>query len=417
MAKVRRSKKAPKDSKAPKKNLSAYFLFTQDRRAELKAAHPEKKLTQLTTVMAAEWKVIDAELKAKYQKQADADKAEYVRLMAEYKKTDSYASHQVKLVAHKAEQKATADKKAATKPKDKNAPKKPQTAYFIFTGHIRPQMKEENPDMKVTELAKIMGGKWKALNEEDKKQWYDQAAKLKAAHTVTVAEYAKSDLYREYQTTVANWQAEQAQRKMDSKSPDGKSARPKVSMPRKPKDQNHPKRALSSYMLFSASVREQAKKENPDMKITQLSAVLGAKWKAIGEEEKMKWSDLAAKQKEEYKIVLAQYQQTEEYRAFEKTFAEYKAECEKRQTDADAKYVKKMQEEMESGKKSKSSSSKSKGKGKGKENKHTQKATKNKKCSRYSDSESDSESDSGSYSSGSESSSGSGSYSSSSYSD
>jgi len=409
MSKVRRTKKAPKDLKAPKKNLSAYFIFTNKRRAELKAMHPNKKLTELTTLMAAEWKTMDPELKAKYQKQSDADKAEYARLFAEYKKTDSYAEHQVKVAAHKVEQKATADKKAATKPKDKNAPKKPQTAYFLFTAAIRPQTKKDNPELKVTELSKIFGQKWKSLGEEDKKQWLDQAQKLKEQYKVTVAEYEKSELYREYQKTLANWQAEQAQRKMDSMSPDGKgkSVRPKVSMPRKPKDPNAPKKALSSYLLFSNAIRAQVKAENPEMKITQMSTVIGAKWKAISEEEKKKWNDMAAKQKEEYKIVIAKYKQSEEYKAFQQKFAEYEAECERRQSKADAKYLKEMQDNQ--------GGKKSNGKGKGKENKQTQKRVE-KKRSRYSDSEdSDSDSDSGSYSSGS--SSGSGSYSSSSYSD
>ena len=136
----------------PKKNLSAYFLFTNKRRQELKIQYPEKKLTELTTLMAVEWKAMDEVTKKKYQDQADADKENYIQQMEEYKKTEKYTKYQVKLSAFKEEQKLTASKKAAKKPKDVNAPKKPPTAYFIFTAKIRAETTAANPEMKILPL-------------------------------------------------------------------------------------------------------------------------------------------------------------------------------------------------------------------------------------------------------------------------
>merc|ERR1719327_2612455 len=90
MASKPRKVKAPKDLNAPKKNLSAYFIFTNKRRQELKVQYPEKKLTELTTLMAVEWKAMDEETKKGYQAQAIADKENYTRQMEEYKKTSNY---------------------------------------------------------------------------------------------------------------------------------------------------------------------------------------------------------------------------------------------------------------------------------------------------------------------------------------
>jgi len=47
------------------------------------------------------------------------------------------------------------------------------TPYFRFLNEVREKVKEENPGLKVTELAKVIGQKWKELPEE-KKEAYRQ---------------------------------------------------------------------------------------------------------------------------------------------------------------------------------------------------------------------------------------------------
>lgn len=409
-----RKAKAPKDLNAPKKNLSAYFLFTNERRQELKVQYPEKKLTELTTLMATEWKAMDEATKKTYQDRAIADKENYLTALAEYKKTENYTQYQVKLSGWKEEQKLTASKKAAKKPKDVNAPKKPPTAYFLFTNKVRAAVTAANPDMKITEIAKVLGQKWKEISEEEKKEYQDEAAKLKEQHKITVEEYKKSDLYQEYLQTVAAWQQEQDKKKSDEKAAKAaeQADRPKVSLPRKPKDPNAPKKPLTAYLLFSGSVRAQARSDNPEMKITQIAGVIGNKWKALSEEEQKKWADLAAKQKEEYKIVSAEYQKSENFAAFKVKMEEWEKECVRRKEAAHAKHLKKKQQEKEA----KAKAMKPKMPKKKKHKMHHKSKSSSKSYSYDSDSSSYSSSSTGSYSSGSSSGSYSSSYSSS-YSD
>ena len=42
-------------------------------------------------------------------------------------------------------------------------PKRPLTTYFRFLGEIRPIVARQNPDLKATELAKVMAQKYKEL--------------------------------------------------------------------------------------------------------------------------------------------------------------------------------------------------------------------------------------------------------------
>lgn len=75
--------------------------------------------------------------------------------------------------------KAKTDKKS----KDPNAPKRPQTAFFLFMDDFRKTYKEENPDSKGgKEVAKEGGEKWKSMTDEEKKPYMDKAAELKAEY-------------------------------------------------------------------------------------------------------------------------------------------------------------------------------------------------------------------------------------------
>jgi len=405
--------KAPKDANAPKKNLSAYFIFTNERRAALKAQYPEKKLTALTTLMAGEWKAMDADKKKAFQDRAAEQKKEFVAAMDEYKKTENFAKHQEALTAWKQAAKLTADKKAGKKPKDPNAPKKPATAYFLFAAGIRKEVSEANPEMKITEIAKLIGQKWKETSDAAKKPFQEEAVRLKEAHKERMAEYQKSDDFRAFEQKLVVWKHQQDAAKLEAKlgpSSDGvASSRPKVVMPRKPKDPNAPKKALSAYLLYANSARDDVRAANPKMKMTEISKVIGAQWKALSEEEQKRWKGVAAKKKEEYQIAVEKYKGSEQQIAFVAKMASWKRDCEKRQEDADAKFVKKMA--------TLSTDAKS-GKKKGSKKVAAAKSKKKKKRRYSSDSDSSSyssdSSSSGSYSSsGSSSSSSSGSYSSS----
>lgn len=45
-------------------------------------------------------------------------------------------------------------------------PKRPLSAYFLWLGENREQIKRENPGMKVTEIAKRAGELWRGLEDK-----------------------------------------------------------------------------------------------------------------------------------------------------------------------------------------------------------------------------------------------------------
>merc|ERR1712013_179915 len=93
---------------------------------------------------------------------------------------------------HSANAKAGKPFKATKKPKDEKAPKRPQSAYFLWTASRRAAVKAANPDAKVTEIAKLMGAEWKTLSEAEKKPFVAEAEKAKSAYTAAMATYKGS---------------------------------------------------------------------------------------------------------------------------------------------------------------------------------------------------------------------------------
>ncbi|CAF0745750.1 unnamed protein product [Adineta steineri] len=80
-------------------------------------------------------------------------------------------------------------KKAA---KDPNAPKRPLSAFFLFSQDERPDIKKKSPSLSVGDISKEIGARWKKVTDDTKKRYEQKAAVEKQKYEVRVAEYKKS---------------------------------------------------------------------------------------------------------------------------------------------------------------------------------------------------------------------------------
>uniref|UniRef100_W8BHA8 Mobility group protein 1A n=1 Tax=Ceratitis capitata TaxID=7213 RepID=W8BHA8_CERCA len=67
-----------------------------------------------------------------------------------------------------------------------------------------------------------------------------------------------------------------------------------------------PKRPLSAYMLWLNSAREQIKRENPGIKVTEVAKKGGELWRAM--KDKSEWEAKAAKAKENYEDAVREFE-------------------------------------------------------------------------------------------------------------
>merc|ERR1739841_22863 len=81
------------------------------------------------------------------------------------------------------------------KPKDKNAPKRPLSAYMLFSADNREEVTEEvGSASNVTVIAKKLGQRWAQATED-----------LKADYAEDLAKYQNSKKYADYQEKLAAW--------------------------------------------------------------------------------------------------------------------------------------------------------------------------------------------------------------------
>lgn len=158
--KIEKEPKTPKAKKAKpaedannepkeKRPQTAFFLFSEAKRAEAREADPSSKSINAKELGEA-WKALTDEEKEPYTTKAAAAKAEYVS----------------KKVPTESEKKKTAKAEG---------PPKARTAYLIFNSEERVKIIEEFPGIKASEIMKLQGARWKELSPENKKIYEDKA--------------------------------------------------------------------------------------------------------------------------------------------------------------------------------------------------------------------------------------------------
>jgi len=83
---MRKRKRAKKDPNAPKRALSAFFVFSQIKRPDIQQQHPDWKVGQVAQELGRMWKEV-GEDKKKYEEMAQRDKVRYEQEMQDYKST------------------------------------------------------------------------------------------------------------------------------------------------------------------------------------------------------------------------------------------------------------------------------------------------------------------------------------------
>ena len=215
-------------------------------------------------------------------------------------------------------------KNANKAPKDPHAPKRPPSAYFIFSNNRRKQLIQEQPKSRITELSKVISKEWKEMEQEKKDDFDVQAKQRKAEYVTALEEYKKSDNYKQFQKQLALWKEEQA---ITRKAKKNKIKNSKYKEPKKPKKPaNFPKRPLSSYFLFSNERRKQLQAQYPQKKITELSKMISEEWKEMSDESKKQYEDTAIELKAKHEINLKKWQESDECAAYDKELDLYKQE-------------------------------------------------------------------------------------------
>jgi hypothetical protein len=123
-------------------------------------------------------KMSDAEKKP-YQARAEKDKLRYAKEMESYVPSEDEPAKKKK-------------GKKGKKEKDPNKPKKPMTPYMAWLKDNRAELSKDPSVVKVTDVMKIAGEKWKTVDAATKAKYEKLAEAAKAKYDKEIAEYKAS---------------------------------------------------------------------------------------------------------------------------------------------------------------------------------------------------------------------------------
>ncbi|CCI45662.1 hypothetical protein ABG067_005126 [Albugo candida] len=161
---TRRRIRRKKDKNAPKRALSAFMFFSNDIRDQVKKEMPELEFLQISTEIGKRWKQCKPEDRKPYEELAEADKKRYQEEKEDYVPDPSFETT-----------------RSIRKKKDPDAPKRALSAYFFFCNEARDALRRENPDMKITDISRLLAEKWRDLPEKKRAKYHKmhEGAKVK----------------------------------------------------------------------------------------------------------------------------------------------------------------------------------------------------------------------------------------------
>lgn len=184
-ASAKRASSEMTDTK-PKRAATAYFIWMGEcGRQEIITKQFNGNKSDVTKIMkacGAAWSAMSDADKKPWNEKAEKDKLRHAKEMESY--VPSETSGPVKKKGKKGK-----------KEKDPNKPKRGMSAYMLWLNETRAEIVRvdlKGDGSKVTQVMKIAGEKWKAMDAKAKEKYEQLAAKDKERYAKEMAEYKKS---------------------------------------------------------------------------------------------------------------------------------------------------------------------------------------------------------------------------------
>jgi septal ring factor EnvC (AmiA/AmiB activator) len=167
----KQEKEKEKDTSGIRKPATSYVYFSADYRQIIKDANPDKSSAEISALLNRKWRELPQQQKEPYILEAEKDLERYRREKAEYDELHGSSSFSRGSSPEIDIESCPKGKKE----KDLNAPKRPQSAFFLFCLENRGKIHEKCPDLKPYEISAALGQIWKTLSDSKKKVYLDMA--------------------------------------------------------------------------------------------------------------------------------------------------------------------------------------------------------------------------------------------------
>jgi len=156
--------------KKPKRNRSAFIIFSSTKRAELKSLCDDQLNSNEMMVKLAElWRDLPEDEKRFFHEEAELEKSRYLKDLDQF-----YQSNPNEIIQNKTK---------------KNHVKKPCSAYALYLKDAKKTIKNDNPSLKMADILKVVAQKWRELNETQRSVYQQRALEEKELTKAKMNEY------------------------------------------------------------------------------------------------------------------------------------------------------------------------------------------------------------------------------------
>ena len=186
---------------------SAWILFSNAEREELKKSHPELTFGQQSQILSRKWGDMNEEAKKPFKDLHEADKQRFLADKANLTDDENRMLRQ-----HKRKQKE----------KKKDKPKAGLSAYMFFVKDNRTSLVANNPGIKFDAIGKRLGEMWSLLPAAEKVPWEIKSAADKQRYERELA------VWKEAKDAERQATKDQAQKKREAKEARAAAAQAKM---------------------------------------------------------------------------------------------------------------------------------------------------------------------------------------------
>lgn len=175
-----RKKRKQTDPNALKKPMNSYICFAKSQREAVAKTMKGSTGGQISQELSKRWKEMTADDKKTYEAEADKIRTEYLKRKAEQPAVppnQGDASDE------------GGNKKARSGTRDPDAPKRPTTAFMLFSQENRKKIAQTAPGKTAGEVSAMVGSAWKTLAASEKKQYEAKYEAAKNQYNIDMANY------------------------------------------------------------------------------------------------------------------------------------------------------------------------------------------------------------------------------------
>jgi hypothetical protein len=179
--------KKKKDENAPKKNVSAWILFSKAERPKIKKEFPSMKPQEVMAELSKRWKIAkeDEEVMEEFAEKARQDKERYEEEKKDYVPPPADSDDE------NPKKKGKKGKKTK-KVKAEGEPKRPKSAWLFFCDVERKNLAKEENAPKGKEVLGELSKRWKVLSDKKKKKYNKLAEEAKAQYAEDMEKFKAS---------------------------------------------------------------------------------------------------------------------------------------------------------------------------------------------------------------------------------